>query len=87
MYPNETKKPAHLFGGFKAVNTPSAALQNRKDNYRHRRVRLQEGEVRSGPMRTNCLETGVSETLKVVPRRKVLQHITPGEAARAKCRM
>lgn len=28
-------------------------------------------------MRTNSLDSGVSETLKVAPQRKVLQHITP----------
>ena len=31
-----------------------------------------------GPVRTHSLDTGVSETLKVTPQRKVLQHVTPG---------
>ena len=31
-----------------------------------------------GPLRTHSLDTGVSETLKVTPQRKVLQHVTPG---------
>lgn len=35
-------------------------------------------------MRTNCLESGISETLKVVPRRKILQHITPGRGGMGK---
>ena len=33
---------------------------------------------RQGPLRTNSLDTGVSETLKVEPSWKVLQHVTPG---------
>ena len=33
---------------------------------------------KEGPLRTNSLDTGVSETLKVTPIRKVLQHISPG---------
>ena len=40
---------------------------------------MQEAKTkRDGPLRTNSLDTGVSETLKVDPTRKVLQHITPG---------
>ena len=31
-----------------------------------------------GPTRTHTLAPGVSETLKVLPTRKVLQHVTPG---------
>ena len=33
---------------------------------------------KEGPLRTNSLDTGVSETLKVTPIRKVLQHVSPG---------
>ena len=31
-----------------------------------------------GPVRTHSLNTGVSETLKVTPQRKVLTHVSPG---------
>ena len=40
---------------------------------------MQEADrKKEGPLRTNSLDTGVSETLKVTPIRKVLQHISPG---------